>query len=147
VWPRKLEQEHQVCQFHVRRWGGRTLYHLRETVPKEWLWVLDEVQTWIAGLPPAGSRRLFERWNQVPPQCPSGQGPFVHLDQLCHLLIRLSENWNSCRAFDWVPDVPWTNNATEQVIGRMKMRSRTVRGYKTRSGILNGLLVAASAAC
>ena len=34
----KLEVEHQVCQFHVRRWVGRTLYELRETVPKEWLW-------------------------------------------------------------------------------------------------------------
>jgi len=25
----------------------------------------------------------------------------------------------------------WTNNATEQAIGRMKMRARTVRGYKS----------------
>ena len=27
--------------------------------------------------------------------------------------------------------IRWTNNGTEQVIGRMKMRARTVRGYKT----------------
>ena len=44
-------------------------------------------------------------------------------------------------------DVPWTNNTTEQVIGRMKLRSRTVRGYKNKSGLLNGLLVAGSGAC
>jgi hypothetical protein len=37
--------------------------------------------------------------------------------------------------------VPWTNNGTEQAIGRMKMRSRTVRGYKTPTGLLNALWV------
>lgn len=31
----KLGVEHQVCQFHVRRWVGHTLYQLRATVPKE----------------------------------------------------------------------------------------------------------------
>jgi len=44
--------------------------------------------------------------------------------------------------FDWQPDVPWTNNPTEQVIGKMKMRTRTVRGYKNWSGMANGLMVA-----
>ena len=39
----KLEVEHQVCQFHVRRWVGQALRRLRDSVPKEWLWVLDEV--------------------------------------------------------------------------------------------------------
>jgi hypothetical protein len=47
------------------------------------------------------------------------------------------------RIFTWQNDVPWTNDATEQVIGRMKVRSRTVRGYKSRTGMLAGLLVAA----
>jgi len=37
--------------------------------------------------------------------------------------------------------LPWTNNRTEQAIGRMKMRTRTVRGYKTEQGMLNGLMV------
>jgi hypothetical protein len=37
--------------------------------------------------------------------------------------------------FDWHKEVPWTNNGTEQVIGRMKMRSRTVRGYKSWQGM------------
>lgn len=48
ILAKKLEVEHrvpkvwgQVCQFHVHRWVGRTLRELRETVPKEWLWVLD----------------------------------------------------------------------------------------------------------
>lgn len=35
---KKLDLEHQICQFHVRRWVGRTLHELQDTVPKEWLW-------------------------------------------------------------------------------------------------------------
>jgi hypothetical protein len=58
----KLQLEHQVCQFHVRRWVGRSLHGLKETIPKEWLWVCDEVKTLLAELPPEGSRRLFELW-------------------------------------------------------------------------------------
>jgi hypothetical protein len=66
------------------------------------------------------------------------------LEQLRRLLIRLSGDWPHYRVFDWQEDVPWTNNGTEQIIGRMKMRSRTVRGFKTKSGILAGLMIAGS---
>jgi transposase len=31
----KLQLGHQICQFHVRRWMGRTLRELHETVPRE----------------------------------------------------------------------------------------------------------------
>ena len=62
---KKLEVEHQVCQFHVRRWVGRALRGLRETLPPEWPWVLEEVQTLIDDLPVDGSRRLFELWKQI----------------------------------------------------------------------------------
>jgi len=59
-------------------------------------------------------------------------------------LIRLSEHWPHYRVFDWQKDVPLTNNGTEQVIGKMKVRSKTVRGYKTSSGMLAGLMLAGS---
>ena len=143
----KLDLEHQVCQFHVRRWVGRSLHGLKETIPEKWLWVCDEVKTLLDELAPQASRRLFELWKQVPPQRTSRDAPLEPLDKLRNLLIRLSEHWDSYRVFDWDKDVPWTNNGTEQAIGRMKMRSRTVRGYKTEPGLLNGLLVAASGAC
>jgi hypothetical protein len=80
----KLNLRHQICQFHVRLWVGKALKELRETVPKDWQWILDEHE----------------------------------------------------------PDVPWTNNAIERAIGQMKMRARTVRGYKTWEGMHNGLLIA-----
>jgi hypothetical protein len=38
---RRLNLEHQICQFHVRRWVGKALKELQNTLPKEWLWVLD----------------------------------------------------------------------------------------------------------
>jgi transposase len=139
----KLGIEHQVCQFHVRRWVGKTLRELANTLPPEWLGVLEEIKTLLSELPPAGSKRLLELWKQIP-QGRQGrmEEQFTPLDQLRSLLLRLSEHWASYRVFDWQKDVPWTNNGTEQVIGRMKMRSRTVRGYKTEEGMRNALLVA-----
>ena len=143
----KLDLEHQICQFHVRRWVGRTLKELRETVPEEWLWVIDEVKLLISELPLEGSRRLFELWKQIPERRAGRDQPLSPLDQLRLLLIRLSEHWPNYRIFDWQTDVPWTNNGTEQVIGRMKMRSRTVRGYKSKHGLLNGLMLAGTGVC
>lgn len=140
----KLRLEHQVCQFHVRRWVGRALHELSETVPKDWLWVLEEIKPLLAELPPEGSRRLFELWKQIPERRSGRDGELSPLDHLRLLLIRLSEHWNSYRVFDWQPQVPWTNNGTEQTIGRMKMRARTVRGYKSWSGMQAGLLLSGS---
>lgn len=140
----KLGLEHQVCQFHVRRWVGSRLRELRETVPKEWRWVLDEIKHLLDELPPEGSRRLFELWKQIPERR-LGQGQRLSpLSQLRALLIRLSEHWSSYRVFDWDKEVPWTNNVTEQVICRMKMRSRTVRGYKSTSSMLAALMLSGS---
>lgn len=103
----KLQLEHQVCQFHVRRWVGRSLHGLKETIPKEWLWVCDEVKTLLAELPPEGSRRLFELWKQVPPQRTSRDEPLEPLDKLRNLLIRLSEHWENYRVFDWDESLPF----------------------------------------
>jgi transposase-like protein len=140
----KLELEHQICQFHVRRWVGRTLRELHENIPVEWLWVLEEVRQLLETLPPDGGQRLFDLWKQVPERRSGQVGPRSPLEQLRNLLIRLSEHWSEFRVFDWQKDVPWTNNGTEQVIGRMKMRARTVRGYKTKAGMLAGLMSSGS---
>ena len=85
----KLGVEHQVCQFHVRRWVGRTLHDLRETVPQEWLWVLDEVKDLQAELPPDGSRRLYELWKSIPERRIGQAQPLSPLSQLRALLLRL----------------------------------------------------------
>jgi len=137
----QLGVEHQVCQFHVRRWVGRALHELRETVPKEYLGMIDEIQALLEDLPPEGSRRLFELWKQIPERRKGQARPLSPLSQLRALLIRLSEHWDSYRVFSWHEEVPWTNNGTEQAIGRMKMRSRTVRGYKSWEGMQAALIL------
>lgn len=138
----KLGLEHQVCQFHVRRWVGRTLHGLKDILPEEWHWILSEVKSILSELPPEGSRRLYELWKMIPERRAGRDQPLSPLDQLRYLLLRLSEHWESYRTFSWQEGVPWTNNGTEQVIGRMKMRSRTVRGYKTQPGMLAELMLA-----
>ena len=138
----KLNLEHQICQFHVRRWVGRALKELGNTLPKKWLWVLVEIEELMDELPPDGNKRLYALWKQV--KAPGGRhiGQYTPFDQLRDLLIRLSETWSSFCTFYTDPAIPWTNNGTERVIGRMKMRARTVRGYKTWPGMQTGLMLA-----
>ncbi len=33
----ELQLGHQVCQFHVRRWVGRSFWELKNSLPEEWL--------------------------------------------------------------------------------------------------------------
>lgn len=140
----KLQLEHQVCQFHVRRWVGKTLKVLQETVPKEWLWVLDDVRDLLEFLPADGSQTLFALWKQLPGRHSKRNQTRLALEQLRDLLLRLSQDWHKYCTFTSEPAVPWTNNTTERAIGRMKMRARTVRGYKSWSGMQSGLLLAAT---
>lgn len=136
----QLDLEQQICQFHLRRWVGRTVRDLTGTVPEEWQWVIREVKQILEELPQEGEKRLVELWRKMPQsrQGRSSQG-FSPVDQLRHLLVRLMEDYPRYRVFDWQPEVPWTNNTTERVIGKMKMRARTVRGYKNWLGMQNGM--------
>ena len=138
----KLQLGHQVCQFHVRRWVGKALKDLQETIPKEWLWVLDEIQNLINLLPPDGSKSLYALWKQLPGRRSQANQTRSPIEQLRDLLLRLSEDWSRYCTFQSEPLVPSTNNATERAIGRMKMRARTVRGYKSWPGMQSGLILA-----
>jgi len=140
----KLQLGHQICQFHVRRWVAKALRELQETVPKEWLWVLDEIHALLDLLPLDGSQTLYALWKQLPGRRSKRDQARSALEQLRDLLLRLSQDWQNYCTFQSEPLVPWTNNATEQTIGRMKMRARTVRGYKSWLGMQSGLLLAAS---
>ena len=138
----KLQLGHQVCQFHVRRWVGRTLKELQETIPKEWRWVLDEIHQLLDILPPDASKTFYALWKQLPGRRSKRNQARLALEQLRDLLLRLSQDWHRYCSFQSEPAVPWTNNTTEQAIGRMKMRARTVRGYKSWMGMQSGLILA-----
>jgi Transposase IS66 family len=138
----KLQLGHQVCQFHVRRWVGKTLKALQESIPKDWLWVLEEIRPLIDLLPPEGSRTLYALWKQLPGRRSLPSQARSAMEQLRNLLLRLCEHWQNYCTFQSEPAVPWTNNSTERAIGRMKMRARTVRGYKSWQGMQSGLMLA-----
>lgn len=141
----KLHLEHQICQFHVRRWVGRALHELKASLPEEWLWMVAEMRQVVEDLPIEGDKRLLALYRQLPPsQMGRPEAEYTPVEQLRSMIIRLAENWARFRVFDWQRDVPWTNNPTEQGIGRMKMRARTVRGYKNWPGMMSGLMVAGS---
>jgi len=143
----QLDLEHQVCQFHLRRWVGLALYELKQELPEGYQEVIAEIKHLVNELPAQGGSRLFELWKRTPVVKSARDEPLTPSERLRNLIIRLSENWHRYRVFDWQPDVPWTNNATEQVIGRGKVRSRSVRGYKTRDGLLNGFMLACCGIC
>ena len=134
----RLQLGHQICQFHVRRWMGKTLKDLQETIPKEWLWVVEEVRQLLDVLHREGSQRLHALWKQLPGRCSRHDKTRSAMEQLRDLLLRLSRDWHTYCTFQSEPEVPWTNNATERAIGRMKMRARTVRGYKSWQGMESG---------
>jgi transposase-like protein len=139
----QLALGHQVCYFHLRRWAGRACRGLSLKLPLEWLWMTEQIKHILEELPFDGSKLLLDMYQQLPGNLKQGQERTA-VDELRHLLIRLSENWDRYTSFFHDPGIPWTNNRTEQAIGRMKMRARTTRGYKTEAGRLNGLLVSAS---
>jgi len=138
----KLQLGHQVCQFHVRRWVGKTLKDLQTTLAQEWLWVVEEVHQLLEVLPPDGSRKLYALWKQLPGRRSLPGQSRSALELLRDLLLRLSQDWQCYCTFQSEPAVPWTNNPTERAIGRMKMRARTVRGYKSWQGMQAGLMLA-----
>jgi transposase-like protein len=138
----KLQLTHQVCQFHVRRWVSKTLKELQETLPKQWLWVLEEIHHLLDVLPPDGSKTLYALWKQLPGRHSKQNQARLALEQLRDLVLRLSQDWHRYCAFQSEPQVPWTNNSTERAIGRMKMRARTVRGYKSWQGMQAALILA-----
>jgi hypothetical protein len=138
----KLQLAHQVCQFHVRRWVGKTLKDLQTTLPKEWLWVLEEIRELLEFLPPDGNRKLYALWKQLPGRRSLPTQARSALEQLRDLLLRLNQDWQRYCTFQSEPAVPGTKNPTERAIGRMKMRARTVRGYKSWQGMESGLLLA-----
>ena len=140
----KLQLGHQICQFHVRRWVGKALKEFQETIPMEWLWVLDEIRQLIENLPHEGSKTLYALWKQLPGRRSKRNQARSALEQLRDLLLRLSQDWHNYCTFQSEPQIPWTNNATEQAIGRLKMRARTGRVYKSWPGMQAGLLLAAS---
>ena len=133
----RLDLQHQVCRFHYLRWVNRLLNRLQKQLDDEWDEPLNEVRQLLQDLPPDGGHRIYQLYRQVKPPPRIYNQPMHPLARLQKLLLRLSDNWSSYRLFLEHDDVPATNNATERTIGRWRMRSHSVRGFKTWSGLVN----------
>jgi transposase-like protein len=138
----ELELGHQVCQFHVRRWVGRALKKLEQEITPEWMYVILAIRQLLDELPSNGDKLLHDIWKEMPGRTTKPNEERTPLEKLRDIVLRLSQDWGSYIAFYDDPGIPWTNNRTEQIIGRLKNRAKRVRGYKTSSGLLTGSLVA-----
>ena len=119
----RLGLAHQVCLAHVRKNVYRRLGEIAgwEEVKARLRWLLTE-------LPEGGGQELLELEQRV-----RGE-PLLQ-----RLVVALCEKWRSLTRYRHVSGLPATNNSTEQTIGRSKIRYRTLRGYKSAEGMLNGL--------
>jgi len=142
---RRLELDHQICRFHYLRWVNRLLNRLQKQLDDEWADALDEVRQLLEDLPPNGGQRIFQLYRQVKAPPRIRNQPMSPLSRLQKLLLRLSDNWSSYRLFLEQDDVPATNNASERTIGRWRIRSRSVRGFKSWSGLVNAFTLCNSA--
>ena len=130
LWDGYFEQlgvDHQVCIAHVRN-------RLREI--EGWDWCKTRIWLLMTELPGGGGRELLDMEPLV-----RGQ-PKLH-----RLMVELCEKWRSLTCHQRVSGMPQTNNCTERTIGRSKacaglrsgIRYRTIRGYKSEEGMMNGL--------
>lgn len=148
VVARQTGVRHQRCIFHLKRWVRRALGRLRADLAAagdgRWEPELEAVAAIVERLEPDGGAQLFALWagmHQVV-QCRAGpQPPAVRLRQL---IGHLSAQWSTYRQWAVDATIPATNNRTERGIGAFKVRSRSVRGYKSVEGAVHGALVAAA---
>lgn len=138
----EFELGHQICQFHVRRWVGKALKKLEKEIPPEWMYVILRIRQLIDELPSNGDKLLHNIWKEMPGRTTKPNEERTPMEKLRDIVLRLSQDWGSYIEFYDDPGIPWTNNRTEQIIGRLKNRAKRVRGYKTTDGQLVGSLIA-----
>ena len=119
----RLGLEHQVCIAHVRKNVVNRLDDI-----DGWDVCKSKVARVLTELSESGGRELLgiERHVRSDPK-------------LRRLVVDLSEKWRSLLCHKRVRGMPQTNNCTERAIGRSKIRYKTVRGYKSIDGMMNGL--------
>ena len=119
----RLGVDHQVCIAHVRKNVANRLKGVDG-------WERYKARIWslLSELPQRGGRELLEMERRVRDE-----------PGLRSLVVELCEKWRSLLCHRRVMGMPQTNNCTERAIGRSKVRYKTVRGYKSEDGMMNGL--------
>ena len=121
---KRLGLEHQICMAHPLKWA---LSRLGKIDGMEWFKAL--IWRLLKELPANGGLELLRLERLVRD---------AEDQSLRRPRVELSGKWRALLCHRRRGDVPWTNNVTERAIGRSKIRYRTVMGYKSESGMLNG---------
>ena len=119
----ELGVEHQVCLAHVRKNVKRRLQEIKGWAPEK-----EKIAELLQELPREGGLALMELEKVV-----------RSVPKLRELVVELAQRWRSLVCYQGKPGVPRTNNRTEQGIGRSKIRYKTMRGFKSAAGLMNGL--------
>lgn len=119
----QLGLDQQICLAHVRKWVGNRLRSIRDWEEEKAL-----IRELMRLLPLDGGRQLFRLERRVRRSPP-----------LRRLVIDLVQRWPALVYHHGKPWVPATNNRTEQAIGKSKVRFKTVRGFKSVTGMLAGV--------
>ena len=136
----RLELKHQVCHFHLLRWLWLALEKLRSQVDEAHQALLDEIWQLAKDRPAAAQARLFAIWLELKTRR-TKESKTSALYRLRLLVLRLQENWKKYALDQSEPGIPSTNNATEQAIGKWRVRSRSTRGFKSWKGLEASVLV------
>ena len=122
-----LGLEHQICVTHVRKNVARRLRKVKGW--REWK---SRLRNLLDELPDDGGKRLMDMEREVRDE-----------PTLRRLAVDLCDKWRSLLCHKRMRGVCDTNNVTERVIGRSKIRYKTIRGYKSIyksiEGMMNGL--------
>ena len=119
----RMGLERQICIAHVRKRAWNRLDWI-----DGWDWVKARIWRLLTELPFDGDVELPRLERAV-------RDGDATLRRLC---VDLSEKWRAPLRHRRRRDVPWTSNAAERAIGGGKIRYKTVKGYKSEDGTLNG---------
>ena len=119
----RLGIDHQICIAHVRKWAWNRLDGI-----EGWDWIKARIWRLLTELPFDGDLELLRLERAV------REGDAT----LRRMRVDLSGKWRALLCRRRRRDVPWTNNVTERAIGGSKIRYKTVMGYKSEDGMLNG---------
>ncbi len=154
----ELGLSHQLCIAHVRKYVSKRANSILEQAEKEWderdekLEKLREDLQVLKGLlrelPEEGAREIS--WLHrgylwaAPPRRKGQQAKQATAAYRMRLLtLELWTDWNKIRLHLARPELglDGTNNASERVISKSKVRYKTMRGYKSMGGMGNGIVL------
>lgn len=146
-----LGLEHQLCLTHVRKaltkrskailvqarqlgLDDRQIEHLANE--------LAQIRRLVRDLPATGNRELGRLHQRYLYAAPPGKGEQASIAYRMRMLtLEIWNHWSKLRLHLRRPELhlDGTNNGTERAIGKSKVRYKTMRGYKSLTGLANGI--------